>query len=823
MRALVVALSAVLLALPVRAAAAGSVSLAVTAGYDNYYRASPAWVPIRVTAINRGPATVTGTVEARGATDSSQAAAYSTDLVLPPATPKTVTLFVPGDDVQGTVTVRYREGAATVASASVYPNPFPDTQLVVGALTADSVSTAWLRRASLRGKHPQVLPLTPSTVDAEARVLANFDAIVVSNVDTSQLDSDQRGALDRFVRNGGTLIVVGGPDWQETVGNLPSSLIPGTVSGARVLNGLTGLEPWVGSRPRIRKTAVAVLTHVRGTVVARQASVPLVAQEGVGDGLLEYVAFDPADASLAGWRGSRHLFTLLTAGASPLSVRRVALSPADRLTSFLSPGVQAYDLSAELGNLQAPGMPVDMFLVAAALAGIAMIVGLFRFFRRPRSWLSVVGLPLAIVLCAVWVLEATPGLAERATLVNSVGVITLDGPGSSYPISQYVGLFAPIADSYTLDYPGPALVTPLYPSGETRASSSPIAVDEGERTNIRLGKTPSWGVRTVTLRASTTFPGTVEASLHLTRSGRLMGTIVNRTRVDLKQGILIAGQSLVHLGEIRPGVLRRVTINPGADVLDHQYPEMLLRAYGQPNVNLLVGVHPTGTNLGALLGTRAGLPPETTFAQRVRNAVNALPESNLLPVLGEVALVAWTDAPLTSFTVNGSAPRERQLTMVVRPITPAFPRSSFTLSPGTFGARVMQVVPRPPEYECCGSTVQPVAVGPGGAATFAYQLPAAAHLHFRSLSLHIYAGGIDPSANGYHGLPAGAASVYDWTRSQWAAQRFHAGTAVLRSPQRFVSATGSILLRLVATHKSGDLSILDPHADIQISGSGAAS
>jgi hypothetical protein len=122
------------------------------------------------------------------------------------------------------------------------------------------------------------------------------------------------------------------------------------------------------------------------------------------------------------------------------------------------------------------------------------------------------------------------------------------------------------------------------------------------------------------------------------------------------------------------------------------------------------------------------------------------------------------------------------------------------------------VHPAAAPYECCGTTPQPIAFGPGGSASFAFSLPAGIRLS--RVRLYLYAGGVDPSASGYEGVPRNAVSAYDWHAGRWIDLAFRNGASDLPDPGRFVSPDGSILVRLVATN--GDLSILDPHQDLQI-------
>jgi hypothetical protein len=116
-------------------------------------------------------------------------------------------------------------------------------------------------------------------------------------------------------------------------------------------------------------------------------------------------------------------------------------------------------------------------------------------------------------------------------------------------------------------------------------------------------------------------------------------------------------------------------------------------------------------------------------------------------------------------------------------------------------------------------TPQPFALGPGSEATFAFQLPRG---RYSALSLDLYAGGIDPTTSDYTGVPRNAVEAYDWRAQRWIPLSFHSYSSHFVKPARFISYTGAVLVRVRSTQRIGDLTILDPRADLQIHGTGMA-
>jgi hypothetical protein len=559
--------------------------------------------------------------------------------------------------------------------------------------------------------------------------------------------------------------------------------------------------------------------HVRGAALAAERGTPLLIKAALGDGQIELLAFDPSVAPINRWSGSRRLLTTLVAGAAPLSMRRVGLAPVDRVSSFLNPGPQVLDMGAELANLsQTPLATVLALPLILAAAALLILVGggvvLLRWRRRLSAWLT---LAVVAALCLLGARLLTP-VARGQAFVNSLSVVFM-GPGTVHPADRYVALLSPVSGDYSLTYPAAAQVQDVPPPRDFDASAvgaPPAAFAEGPTTRITLPGVQTWTSRAVELQTTMALRGSVGTHLAVDGTGNIVGSISNSMPFPLQRPALIAGTEFVRLPDIPPGGTTRLHIVPRADVQDHDYDPVLSRVYGEalPDYAAMLGHRFPG-----LPGAPAGMPPERTLDQRIKNAVSALPERQLLPLLGEVTLVAWSDRKLDPINVAGSAASHRDLTMFIQPISVGLQRGSFRLPTGVLGARTLEVVPKQPRYPCCGPTIQPVSLGSGGQAIFGFQLPQA---RYTSLSLDAYAGGADVTSSGYTGMPAGALQAYDWRAGRWQGLTFSGATSRLTDPIRFISYTGTLLLRLVAMARSGDLTILDPGHDLQLHGAGTA-
>lgn len=813
-------------------------TIRVTAGYGEQYRTS-AWIPVRATLHNRTAGTITGTVtvpDKNGNSNGGPPALYHTlyqaAIVLPAGATKRVTLYVPGFDDLSTVSASFQpdDHSFKAVTAVDFPSPFQRQEISIGTLTADPQSTRWLNAFNGGNYLVTVTRLTPATVDPVPEALASFDVIVLTAIDASQLRQDQIRALQSYVRNGGALVLVGGPDWQETLGPLRSALVPGTLTGSKTALDLASLSSVTGSVPPRTSTVISVLTHPRGTVRAVEGGVPLVVQRSVGAGQILYLAFDPQVDPVAHWKSRDALATTLLQWAAPLAVGRTNLP-----SSFNSGGPMYFccgpvDLSTEVSNVPAAALPsLILFIVLTVfyvlLLGPLNFIVLRRLRRREWSWVTI---PVLAALCMATTFGVAFHLKGNTVLINTVGTITLQGDHGPYPATMYAGLFAPLRGDYHLTYDRPSLpavlVQPYFYNGPGTPVSNPVTLRfrEGAQTHVDFLSMNMWSMREVSLRTSVNISGALNSQLSLDRAGYLTGTIHNGTSLDLVRPVVLAGNAVARLPTIASGATVAVRLEPKNSTT----PQNLLwqRLYGQPSPQQFSGgpmyYGPGFGSTGVpFLGNGnvccpGPLPPkENTLNDRIRNVAAALPDTQMGTMPGEVTLLAWTQRSLGAVTVDGTAPQRRDLSMVLAPLPVHLKRGAFTLPTGVLSARLIQASPGDSSSGgCCpfDPRLQPLYLSPGGSATFQFDIPGK-HVQFRRLALAVNAGGAAGDDIGH---------VYNWSRGRWDPLNLSTGSTSLDRPNQYLSPRSTLLVKLETTDNSGPVVIGDVHRQLQISGAG---
>jgi hypothetical protein len=145
-----------------------------------------------------------------------------------------------------------------------------------------------------------------AALPATAMGYESVDTLVVVGAPSSSFSPDQRMALKRWLRDGGTLFVCAGGSLAAMQQSFLSEWLPVTMTGTMVLNRLRPLALIVDNPPiPPEKMSVAVSRPRRGTqIIAGDAHLPWVVKGKVGyHGTIVFVAFDPQREPFRSWQG----------------------------------------------------------------------------------------------------------------------------------------------------------------------------------------------------------------------------------------------------------------------------------------------------------------------------------------------------------------------------------------------------------------------------------------------------------------------------------------------------------------------------------------
>ncbi|HET9415901.1 MAG TPA: hypothetical protein VFP30_00020, partial [Candidatus Limnocylindria bacterium] len=274
--ALLLALLAVAAApMPVRAASA--VDISVRALLAGRYEAG-GWAGLEVTLVNDGTPTE-GWLMAD--TDAGSVRRF---VEMPAGSRKLVTLYVQPGGFQRQVEVRYEEPNGTVRAATELRifEQFSDQLAIVG--DGNGVLRAQLA-AGMFAEAPEPVSLIATDIPDRPEAMAGLGTIVWA-ADSTAIGDAQRRALERWVGDGGRLVVVAGADWQARTAAF-TDVLPLAGLAATDAVDQAALAAWAGGDafPLPEATVASGTLHPEGTaLVTADDGTPLLSMRPIGAG-----------------------------------------------------------------------------------------------------------------------------------------------------------------------------------------------------------------------------------------------------------------------------------------------------------------------------------------------------------------------------------------------------------------------------------------------------------------------------------------------------------------------------------------------------------
>ena len=276
-----------------RPAFSSTLSMEYSLGFNGRFQINK-WTPITVTVENRGKA-VSGKLEVLVTSGSEYhrnvyQATYSLDLDLPYGSRKQCSFTVLIESFTHDLIIRFQQDGKTIASQSMNLRTFYTQNELAGIL--------------IDGVYPEVLSALPkslSSVHLHERFLPEtwygYDGVrllVMEAGKVNRLRQPQLKALERWIRQGGFLVVTGSINAGVLMDRGVQHLLPITVYGLKKFNRLQALSDFSGQQ--IVNPAPFLVLHVgiKGSdVLAKEGNIPLVMDRKLGNGKIVFLSFDP--------------------------------------------------------------------------------------------------------------------------------------------------------------------------------------------------------------------------------------------------------------------------------------------------------------------------------------------------------------------------------------------------------------------------------------------------------------------------------------------------------------------------------------------------
>ncbi len=540
------ALAAVLVALvvgtvgvtPVRAASAVAIDARVLLGgrYE-----TGGWAAVAVTLVNESSPT-DGYLTAE--TDAGIVRRY---VEMPAGARKVVTLYVRPGGFQRQLTVRYEEPNGVVETvAEVRVLEVSGRQIAVVG-DADGMLRPQLAGGPTQGA-PDPLSLTIADLPERPEPLDGLSVVVWAG-DAGALSEAQRRSLERWVADGGQLVVVGGADWQARTAGI-EHLLP--IEGLAAVDGVdhAPLAAWVGSDEALGPDTIATGTLGEGAraLVTSADGAPMAAWRAVGSGRVVLFGTDLALDAYRTWAGSPLLWSRVIDGGWLLSEFFGG--------GFVDREATSSSMAQALNTLPSLDVPPAELLLALIVAYILLIgpvsyLVLRRIDRRELAWLTA---PLLVIVFTA--ASYGIGIALKGTdiIVNQIAVLRSSSGGTLATVEAYAGVYSPTRGTYDVIVEADALVAPMRADQffDGQAGGARLTADQGEPARLHDLLVAARGFEYVRADAMVAH----ESPLVVTWSsndGELIGTVTNVGTEPLSDVAFISSGGGEMIGDLAPG------------------------------------------------------------------------------------------------------------------------------------------------------------------------------------------------------------------------------------------------------------------------------
>ncbi|WP_420629607.1 DUF7408 domain-containing protein [Candidatus Leptofilum sp.] len=536
------------------------ITLDVAVGFDSYFK-SDYWVPVQVTAANNGPA-IEGYVEILVRESGSQERTpYRSPISLPTQSNKRVTLYVKAPAGTSALEPRLYQNDGTLvaeASSGSLSRLGATSDLLYGVVSPDAAEFAFLERIPGGRADAAVALLTLDDLPETAVAWSTLDVLIFNDADSSQLTSQQRRALEVWLKNGGQLIVTGGANWQKTAAAL-TDLLPVTINGSRSVDDLPGLRERIGIPFRDPGPYVVATSSLRnGELIFRQDELPLLARQSVGRGSVYFLALDPRLAPLLDWDGSEAIWAAIASRVPDVS--SWGLGPQNSYA--------AVEAVSSLPTLALPSILqlIGFLFVYTMVVGPLNYLILKRRNQLERAWITIPA--LVLIFSAVTYFTGFQ-LRGNDTIINQISVAYSQTDAEQADVYSLLGLYSPSRKTYDLVLPQNSLARPYNQNFGSPFSSNEADIgavtysNEVTISDVRV----DIGEVSVFLAESAVPAVNVSGSATLTIEGNsliLALDVLNSSDITLETASILVGNRALSVGEIAPNERTTLSLPMGS-------------------------------------------------------------------------------------------------------------------------------------------------------------------------------------------------------------------------------------------------------------------
>ena len=378
-----------------------------------------------------------------------------------------------------------------------------------------------------------------------------LDMLILDDVDTAELTTEQRTALNSWLENGGQLLITGGAGWQKTTAVF-ADILPVAVSDVQSVDDLPELSkefgvPFRDDGPYLLNNSTL---QAGGELLLHQDGQPILARRAVGAGNIYFLALDPKLAPLLDWNGSPKLWEMLLDDQ---------LEYPHQWNSGFRNFYAAETAVNDLPSLALPSTVLLAFFLFSYIIAIGPLnyIVLRRRDKLARAWITIPAISIAFSVVAYFIGFQLKG---NDNIINELSVATGRMGTETMQVESLVGLYSPRRGAHDLVFDYDTVAVPFENNGGMTAGnvgaierSADLAMEE---VRVDIG-----GMETFTVQSYQPMPA-ISGQAALSRGDgdvQLEVTVENSSALSFENVTLLVGNRAYELDDF--GENGRLTFN----------------------------------------------------------------------------------------------------------------------------------------------------------------------------------------------------------------------------------------------------------------------
>lgn len=629
----------------------GDVEMEVKAGFDGAARLG-SYIPYRVLLINKGR-TVNGEVQIEVKIDSENKSIISKPVSLPEGSVKEIVINAPVFTARRGVKIRFTEGNKTIKEIEyTFTKLIPPDMKTIGILSSDNSAYNFLNGAMILqpidhryiekmritsaagvystttniivedgvigGEVSKVesvlLPLDDESLPEDIKVMKSFDILIISNYDTGILSGQQLETLEKWVEEGGTLVLGSGVNWKKIYNTLPQSLKKFSVTDTVSTNKIEDLENFSGinfvndvslstvtgsigfktqqnneqsKMQQPEKDQVLFSPNINEVIIGSDEQ-PLAVKYIHGNGRILFLTFDPGMEPVASWNGRQAFWEKLLFHSS-ISSNNIYEHGTGYYYSNYNNMYYNY-LAEQVPEDRTPPFPFMFITIVVYI----IIVGPFLYLflkkkdKREISWIAI---PAVALLCTFIIYLAGFKTRYRTAVLNTVSMINLDMENQRAEIVTGMGVFNNKRGDLKLTYPEKDGIEfditqienrsyVMYADGKEPEGKVVSKIVLSDPISYELYNVSMWEPKYISASKTEAFEDKIISSLNIS-DGKIKAIIENTTKYDFMDAFITLGSNFISIGDILSGQKKVVDVDLNSENVYKSFGQYLDAQYGR--------------------------------------------------------------------------------------------------------------------------------------------------------------------------------------------------------------------------------------------------